>query len=141
MSDLWKRGLSQQVPTSQGSFTVHYPHPEDADDESVASGDPHEDGFNGRLPILYHPETSSIYVGGPNWYHADTRDYHEAPFPTQQGYIGGGKYWGNNALTWYMRPPAEHEAINEAVRKVIPGIPDPEQAEPDWQDEGLDWGD
>lgn len=133
---------------SNNGLIVHHPNPEGNDYFEADQDNPY--GMGARQPVIYHPGTRDVYVGGPGWYHQDTYRHHgidrdwNDPNPTHEGYFNGNDAWGGGPLTWYGRDPEDHAAVEEALVNAGYAVPPKVEEEPedeyDWNDDdGADW--
>lgn len=104
-------------------------HPNKHDPSYLAYGSDATPEFKGRVPILAHPTSRRVWVGGPGWYHFDVMDNHTLPGDEsdyERGYFGGGPQWGNGNLRWYgMDPFSEHKDVANALTQAGYTIPNP----------------
>lgn len=98
--------------------------------ENPWNPEPHYDTV-GRLPLVWHPESRTLYLGGLGWHHADTYDHHGLDYyndgPFREGFIGGGNSWGNGKLKWhYDGPDPETEKqVHHAITQLHPDVDKP----------------
>lgn len=130
--------MANLIFTAHG-IQVHMPR-EDAEENWRGDGD----GFEGRVPLLWNKKTRNLFVGNPDWYHADVYQHHHVPDrdydDLQHGYIGSpNPEWGGGNLAWYGHEPAEHADVAKALMEAGFQVPNPKPEEkppePEWQTE------
>lgn len=137
--DHYSRVADSRTPYEVQDVPPEYHHDYPGDDE---------EGFNGRVPIVFKPSEGKVYLGAPNWYHGDLRDFHRIPWDIggdngYEGYFGSSNpSWGGGKVSWYRTPtPEEQEGVEQtlAVRKPdVYNVAQKDLGEDLWDDDEVD---
>jgi hypothetical protein len=82
----------------------------------------------GGPPVIFTPDTNTVHIGGPGAYHGTLRSWMDIGDLRGRGHEGRIlKDEQGPHIYWYERPPAQAEAISEAL-----GVPHRSTLEDDW---------